>query len=535
MSTLVDVFNTVCDISWRAVVLIAAFAVLRPFLRKHIPASLLFGVWLVIGVRLLFPFSFPTSWSPFNGLERFRPAAVVSSAAADLLPVPPGSNLETREGSRPPAAVPGTHSLPAINPASQARGISVTQAAAVVWVVGMLGMIALRMAVRRHFQAQLRQTRQPVDARLARIVAECARELGVRGRVDLLSTPLVTTPAVCGGWRPTLLFPQRFAERLSDEELRVVVLHELGHCQRHDLAAHALLGAVEIAHWFNPFVWFATHLARTDCEIACDAFVMRRLNPAAPGLYGTTLLKLAQLPRRHSLAANAIGIVETKNQLQRRIHMIVAYRSSSLGRLLLGGALLASIALVGLTRELSAQTDALPASVTTKAPTGWWKNGSKPDAYQAGVDRQQLRNGQPSAYVKSLEPEIAGFGGMMQMCSAENYLGKRLRLSAWMKTADANNAGAHLWFRIDGANNQMLGFDNMDPRPVKGTTDWTLYSLVLDVPSGASALAYGFFVGGTGQAWVSDFKIEEVGTDVPTTNLSTGRSLPKQPVNLSFD
>jgi hypothetical protein len=96
--------------------------------------------------------------------------------------------------------------------------------------------------------------------------------------------------------------------------------------------------------------------------------------------------------------------------------------------------------------------------------------------------------------------------------------------------------GAHLWFRVDGPERDaMLQFDNMDNRPVKGTTDWQEYSLVLDVPANASALAYGFFIGGTGQAWVSTARIEEVGLEVPTTDLLQKKpGLPKSPVNLSF-
>ena len=148
----------------------------------------------------------------------------------------------------------------------------------------------------------------------------------------------------------------------------------------------------------------------------------------------------------------------------------------------------------------------------------------------------QTHDGAPSAYVKSIESPIDGFGGMMQMCSAENYRNKRLRFSAWLKSEKADDGGAHLWFRIDGQD-RILGFDNMDKRPVKGTTEWQSFSIVLDVPANATALAYGFFVNGTGRAWVSDMKIEEVGQDVPTTDMSMHAPplLPKSPQNLSLN
>jgi hypothetical protein len=185
--------------------------------------------------------------------------------------------------------------------------------------------------------------------------------------------------------------------------------------------------------------------------------------------------------------------------------------------------------MVGQLQDAAAQPN-----VTTQAPSGWWKNGSKPAAYVVGVDKDKTHDGLPSAYAKSIEPSIDGFGGMMQMCDAHNFLGKRLRLSAWMKTEGANDGGAHLWFRIDAKEGgAMLGFDNMDSRPVKGTTEWKNYSIVLDVPANAGALAFGFFIDGTGRTWVSGVKLEEVGSDVPTTS-APEKKWPASPVNLGF-
>jgi hypothetical protein len=174
--------------------------------------------------------------------------------------------------------------------------------------------------------------------------------------------------------------------------------------------------------------------------------------------------------------------------------------------------------------------------VTVTAPPGWAKNGSKPGSYVVGVDQNQTWGGMPSAYVKSLESSVDGFGGMMQTTSADNYIGKRVRLSGWVKTEDANEGG-QLWLRIDGQQSgQSLQFDNMNNRAVKGTADWQEASVVLDVPEGATAMAYGFFVKGAGTMWVSGTRIQEVGPEVPSTNmLSQRKALPKAAVNLGFD
>ena len=174
--------------------------------------------------------------------------------------------------------------------------------------------------------------------------------------------------------------------------------------------------------------------------------------------------------------------------------------------------------------------------ITRKAPAGWHKNGSNNSAYDVGVDEHESWGGMPSAYVKSISPSAAdAFGGMMQTTSAEAYHDKRVKLTGWVKTEDASGGG-HLWLRIDGQKpGEMLGFDNMNSRAPKGTTDWQEFSTVLDVPKEASTINYGFFVKGTGKVWVNGLTIQPVGSDVPTTNMDLSpRNLPKTPVNLGF-
>lgn len=174
--------------------------------------------------------------------------------------------------------------------------------------------------------------------------------------------------------------------------------------------------------------------------------------------------------------------------------------------------------------------------VTPKAPQGWFKNGSANDLYEVGVDENNAWGGMPSAYAKSTGAADGKFGGMMQSIASDAFHGQRVRLSGWVKTEEANDGGGHLWLRVDGKEfGRSLAFDNMDGRAPKGTTDWQEYSIVLDVPSDATRVNYGFFVQGKGKMWVNGLTITPVGAEVPTTNMVRPQpELPKTPVNLGF-
>src|SRR5207248_1350345 len=93
------------------------------------------------------------------------------------------------------------------------------------------------------------------------------------------------------------LLPPGLAAQLTADELRHVVRHELGHWRRRDLLAQALLQTAVAVHWFNPLAWVAARLARADCELACDEFVLRRESPTGASAYGATLLKVLGVVR----------------------------------------------------------------------------------------------------------------------------------------------------------------------------------------------------------------------------------------------
>jgi hypothetical protein len=153
------------------------------------------------------------------------------------------------------------------------------------------------------------------------------------------------------------------------------------------------------------------------------------------------------------------------------------------------------------------------------APEGWGKAGANRVQYDVGVDRRVKHAGTASAYVKPnvLEFNKESFGTLMQSFRADEYRGKRVRMTAYVKAEDVGR-WAGLWMRIDGATKSPMTFDNMGNRPIKGTSDWQKYELVLDIPDDSAAIAFGILLAGGGQVWVDDFNFEVVGNDVPSTD-----------------
>jgi hypothetical protein len=173
-------------------------------------------------------------------------------------------------------------------------------------------------------------------------------------------------------------------------------------------------------------------------------------------------------------------------------------------------------------------------TANSAAPAGWIVAGSAPKDYEFNTDLTQSTEGRKSAYIKGKSSAAeTGFGTLMQMFAADEYRGGRWKLTARMRTLDAHKA--QLWMRVDGPNQKMNGFDNMDDRPISGSSEWTRYEIVLDVPEDSVAVAFGFFLSGTGEVWADEFKLERVTGATPLTGRMQKQERPRGPTNLDFE
>lgn len=154
----------------------------------------------------------------------------------------------------------------------------------------------------------------------------------------------------------------------------------------------------------------------------------------------------------------------------------------------------------------------LPNDFVGKAPVGH---------YIIYLDSSVKHNGHFVPTIKAISPQ--GFATILSSTLPKKCLGKRIMYTAWVKSQNIGG-WAGLWLRIDPENPsemRSLGFDNMSNRPIKGTTNWKRYSIVLDVPEQSANLVYGILLDGTGQVWIDYEGIKIVGNNVPLTSEKT--------------
>ncbi|MFJ3106039.1 hypothetical protein [Streptomyces sp. V1I6] len=185
------------------------------------------------------------------------------------------------------------------------------------------------------------------------------------------------------------------------------------------------------------------------------------------------------------------------------------------------------------TTKILSEFQARPSSAagSDALPTGWYVTGARPEDYEFGVDTQVFHSGRASAFIQA-RPGAREFASLAQRCKAASYRGKRMRLSAMLKTSDVAN-WAGLWLRVDDALHNVLQFDNtMDSRSISGTQSWSRRDVVLDVPGEGATIYLGFILTGEGRVWCDGMVFEEVGLDTPVTR--NVADLRDHPENLDF-
>jgi TonB family protein len=145
-------------------------------------------------------------------------------------------------------------------------------------------------------------------------------------------------PAIAGVVRPWIILP-RWALKLDEPELEMVLLHEEEHVRAGDSALLALaLALVALTAW-NPITWWQLRRLRLAVEMDCDRRVLRQVPDRRT--YGQSLLTVAGRAARPSLGWAAFA--ESSWSLQQRILAMTATSSRWTG---LSGVLLITLGVV---------------------------------------------------------------------------------------------------------------------------------------------------------------------------------------------
>ena len=244
-------------------VLVPLLLLAGPICRRY-RAKSCYVLWLVLALRLLIPVEIPLPQAPVT--------VEVPVVELTVLDVP-------QTGEKASAQTP--EQPPVLQPAPVGRAISPVEVLGLVWICGVVFLMAAQWVNYSTIKKTLWKNswEKPEDQA---VLTQLGGTIPVlRGNVE--------SPMTFGLVRPAVFLPRN----LPEEDVPMVLRHELCHLRRGDLWYKGLFLLCACVHWFNPLVWKLGKVAGAHLELCCDEDVVAGQDIRFRREYGQLLLRSA--------------------------------------------------------------------------------------------------------------------------------------------------------------------------------------------------------------------------------------------------
>lgn len=319
-------FIAVLLMSATGIVLVLCLALLRPLTAKTLTATWHYRMYILVVLFLLVPVGivggnlFSTIPSTTNqGLPN------VPAILNDLITVQQTELLPPQTGQALPQTDPT-----ALTPAAPVTTVFILKTVLsflpLIWLAGVFVFIILHGIQFVRFKRKIMRTSLPIDDPGTLLALKNSMtEMGIKGKLRLLSNNIIKTPMLAGLFQTLLILPE---VAMSERELNVILKHEFTHFKRRDLWVKSLTLVANAIHWFNPAAYWLTKNIDTFCELSCDEQVVSDMNREERQFYGETILNvLCRVIHQHS--GMYATLAESKKGMERRLTHMMNVKNTS--------------------------------------------------------------------------------------------------------------------------------------------------------------------------------------------------------------
>ncbi|HEV2399805.1 MAG TPA: M56 family metallopeptidase [Candidatus Sulfotelmatobacter sp.] len=172
------------------------------------------------------------------------------------------------------------------------------------WLIG-VALLSIRSAGGFFLlERERRRTLAVVSDEVLDICFRLQDQLGITRAIQYCESAFLQAPAVIGWFRPIVFLPVSALTGLSDEQLRMVIAHELAHIQRFDAFVNVFQICAETLLFYHPAVWWLNKRIRADRELCCDETAVSICGDAVEYARALTLMEEWRTAPALAMAAN---------------------------------------------------------------------------------------------------------------------------------------------------------------------------------------------------------------------------------------
>ncbi|WP_175559998.1 M56 family metallopeptidase [Clostridium uliginosum] len=351
------VFKWVIEASIMGSVLVCAILPIRWALSRKFNVNWQYYIWFLLLIRLIMPYAPQSQLSIFNLLPTTIGSSDYNSQNDNGNKIESSNNKEktvfnttlqkqdtienTEENIK---TFKGLYQL-------MYRNINLNFAIVIAWILGFLIFLICMIISNLRFGIRIKKNFKYADSNINELFNECKVIMEVHRNIPVLLTKEVYSPCLLGFIRPKLLLPCHLQHKISNAELKCILLHEMAHYKRKDICVNWIVAIVKALHWFNPLIWYGFYKMHQDCEIACDAYALSHIDPEKRIEYGHTIIHLLKLVSVYKFTPGTTAVVSKydKLEIKRRIIMISIFKKTSFKSVAIAVAIITAIGFTGLT------------------------------------------------------------------------------------------------------------------------------------------------------------------------------------------
>ena len=318
------------SMSFSGSLLILALLLGKRFLKDKISRQWQYYIWLVVVLRLLFPFGPEVSLLG----KTYQAVDQAITQTASLPPqqqsplITPGGNLApvigTEQSNR--SMNSPTEDLTTAHPFQEVVTL-LTDQVWLIWLAAAVVLLIRKATVYQSFIRYIKAGLTPVsDIEILDRLFITAEQAGIKRPVELCVNPLISSPLLIGFFHPCIVLPNA---DISKKAFQYIVLHELTHYKRRDMFYKWLVQITACLHWFNPLVHLMSREITKACEFSCDEAILTKMGSGNAQDYGKTLLDAMAAVGKYKENLGSVTLSENKKLLKERLGAIMKFQKTS--------------------------------------------------------------------------------------------------------------------------------------------------------------------------------------------------------------
>ena len=144
-----------------------------------------------------------------------------------------------------------------------------------LWIIGVF-VLSLQMTISYLRTLKLKNhLAYPLNFPTQKIALKLVAKFDLKQNITFKESGYLQIPSLIGYFKPIVLLPVSMLSGIPENQLEIIIAHELAHIKRHDYLFQFIQGILELLFFYHPVFWWLSSVVNTEREHICDDLAVK--------------------------------------------------------------------------------------------------------------------------------------------------------------------------------------------------------------------------------------------------------------------